>query len=142
MKERGIDAGSYTVRSVRPAAVPSYLSASDAGLAFIKPCFSKLASSPTKTAEYLGCGLPLIINAGIGDSDALITRKGVGALVKDFTAQDYAQAASTIMHLAQDAEQTRQRTRAIAERLFDVRGVGLERYARLYKNVLSQGPEV
>src|SRR5687768_7432269 len=36
---------------------PSYLSAADAGLSFIKSCFSKIASSPTKNAEYLACGL-------------------------------------------------------------------------------------
>jgi glycosyltransferase involved in cell wall biosynthesis len=70
MRERRLNEGSYTVMASSSRDVPSYLSASDAGLAFIKPCLSKLASSPTKYAEYLGCGLPLIINSGIGDSDA------------------------------------------------------------------------
>ena len=55
MRSRGIADRDYTVLGVTPRDVPSYLSASDAGVAFIKPCFSKLASSPTKYAEYLGC---------------------------------------------------------------------------------------
>lgn len=137
MLERSISESNYTVLATAPQAVASYLSASDAGLAFIKPCFSKLASSPTKYAEYLGCGLPLIINAGVGDSDALITKEDAGALVADFDESAYAVAFSTIERFVSDAAEARRRTREVAVRLFDVRTVGVERYARLYERVLS-----
>lgn len=137
MRARGTSENDYTVLASSSRDVPSYLSTADAGLAFIKPCFSKLASSPTKYAEYLGCGLPLIINEGVGDSDALITREKVGALVRDFNELEYANAAGIIESFAGDPEQTRRRTREVAERLFDVRRIGAERYARLYKTVLD-----
>ena len=137
MKERGIEPGRYTLLAAAPAEVPSYLSASDAGLAFIKPCFSKLASSPTKNAEYLACGLPLIINAGIGDSDQLITEEGVGALVKEFKQSEYDRALERIEVLMRDQATTRMRTREVAERLFDVRVAGVEGYAHLYEKVLA-----
>lgn len=137
MRARGTSENDYTVLAPSSRDVPSYLSTADAGLAFIKPCFSKLASSPTKYAEYLGCGLPLIINEGVGDSDALITREKVGALVRDFNELEYANAAGIIESFAGDPEQTRRRTREVAERLFDVRRIGAERYARLYKTVLD-----
>jgi hypothetical protein len=39
------------------------------------------------------------------------------------------------MNLLSDVEGTRRRLRETACRLFDVRGVGLERYARLYREV-------
>jgi glycosyltransferase involved in cell wall biosynthesis len=137
MRERGVDESGYTVLAAAPADVAGYLSASDAGLAFIKRCFSKLASSPTKYAEYLGCGLPLIINSGIGDSDALIAQEGVGALVTEFNAEEYRRAFMQIEGFARDAFETRRRTHAVAERLFDVRQVGVERYAGLYERVLA-----
>jgi glycosyltransferase involved in cell wall biosynthesis len=137
MKARGISAADYTVRAAASKDVPAYLSASDAGLAFIKPCFSKLASSPTKYAEYLGCGLPLIINAGVGDSDVLITREKVGALVREFDQRAYAETIAAVEGFAAEAEQTRRQAREVAERLFDVRRVGAERYARLYQDVLG-----
>jgi len=137
MKEREIPSADYTVLAVAPAAVSSYLSASDAGLAFIKPCFSKLASSPTKYAEYLACGLPLIINAGVGDADSLVTKEAAGVLIADFTAGEFAKAAAAVAAFARDPELTRGRTRRVAERLFDVRTVGLERYASLYEQVLE-----
>jgi glycosyltransferase involved in cell wall biosynthesis len=137
MSTRGLGESDYTVLALNSRDMPSYLSAGDAGLAFIKPCFSKLASSPTKYAEYLGCGLPLIINAGVGDSDVLITREKVGALVDDFDEADYAKAWAVIDDLAGHPDQIRRRTREVAKRLFDVRGIGAERYARLYRQVLD-----
>jgi glycosyltransferase involved in cell wall biosynthesis len=135
MKERGVEAVRYTVRASAPRDVASYLSAADAGVAFIKPCFSKLASSPTKTAEYLACGLPVVINAGVGDSDLLITEEQVGALVSDFNEDEYTRAGSAVLAMLSDVESVRAHTRRVAERLFDVRGLGLERYARLYETV-------
>lgn len=138
MRERGVAAEDYTVRAAPSADVASYLSASDAGVAFIKPCFSKLASSPTKTAEYLACGLPVVLNAGVGDSDALVTREAVGALVRELTPAAYRDAAETIAGMLGDPDAMRDYTRRVAARLFDVRSIGLERYARLYEKVLGK----
>jgi glycosyltransferase involved in cell wall biosynthesis len=140
LKERGVPPSGYTIKSVSSKDVSSYLSASDAGIAFIKPCFSKLASSPTKNAEYLACGLPLIINSGIGDSDSLIRSEGIGALVNDLTRVEYVAAETTIHGMLEDAEQARRRSREVAERLFDVSRIGLERYATLYDEVLFSTP--
>jgi len=137
MRDRDLPPNRYTVHPSAPQDVPSYLSASDAGIAFIKACFSKLASSPTKTAEYLGSGLPIIINAGVGDSDQLVTQEQVGALVHDFNGADYDDAIRTIIKFVERPDQTRRHTRAVAERLFDVRRVGVSRYADLYLRVLN-----
>ena len=137
MQDRGLGDSDYTVVRAEPRDVPSYLSAADTGLAFIKPCFSKLASSPTKYAEYLACGLPLIINAGIGDSDVLSTQERVGALVEDFSEIDYSKASEIIEGYLSNPAQMRRRTREVAERLFDVRQVGVRRYACLYEKVLA-----
>jgi glycosyltransferase involved in cell wall biosynthesis len=141
MRTRGIGEHDYTVMAAASQDVPSYLAASDVGLAFIKPCFSKLASSPTKTAEYLACGLPLITNAGIGDSDALITGEKVGALVREFSAQEYERAATALEEFTEQPEETRRHAREVAAKLFDVRRVGMERYARLYERVLDASAE-
>ena len=136
MQQRGIPETDYTVLAVAPREVSTYLSASDAGLAFIKPCFSKIASSPTKYAEYLACGLPIIINAGIGDSESLLD-DNVGTFVTDFSEAHLENAAAKIDHLVLDRDNIRQRTRQIAERKFDVSGVGVERYLRLYERVFN-----
>jgi glycosyltransferase involved in cell wall biosynthesis len=137
MRERGIDDERYTIKAAESADVPSYLSASDAGIAFYRPGFSKLATSPVKVTEYLACGLPVILNTGIGDSDALITSERAGALVQDFTAEEYAKAAASLLDLVAEAESTRRRLRQTASKYFDLHAVGLRRYAQLYEEVWS-----
>ena len=137
MQQRQVSERDYGVVGALPSEVSSYLSASDAGLAFIKPCLSKLASSPTKYGEYLGCGLPLIINQGIGDSDALITEERVGVLVREFNQAEYLRASRAIERFTIDQPETRRLTRAIAENLFDVSRVGAATYLHLYETVLA-----
>lgn len=137
MSRRGVATDNFSVLAVASADVPSYLAAADIGLAFIKRCVSKLASSPTKNGEYLACGLPLVINAGVGDSDALINEWKAGALIENFTEEDYARVGREI-ELMVGKPDVRNRTRSIAETLFDLENIGTERYASLYERVLGQ----
>ncbi|PYS75529.1 MAG: hypothetical protein DMF73_00290 [Acidobacteria bacterium] len=67
----------------------------------------------------------------------MIAQKEVGALVREFNDDEYANAAATISRLIDDPEQTRSCAREVAERLFDLRGPGIERYARLYEALLN-----
>jgi len=136
MRSRQVAPGSFSVRAVASAEVPSYLAAADAGLAFIKRCVSKIASSPTKNGEYLSCGLPLIINAGVGDSDSLINDWQAGVLIEDFTVEEFAKAGRAIEAITGQPE-ARNHARSVAERLFDLNAIGGERYAALYERVLA-----
>jgi glycosyltransferase involved in cell wall biosynthesis len=136
MKSRDVGVENFSVLSVATAEVPSYLAAADAGIAFIKRCVSKLASSPTKNGEYLACGLPLILNEGIGDSDALISEWQAGVLITDFTEADFATAAANIEAMAR-VPGAREKARRIAEQVFHLERVGGERYASLYERVLN-----
>jgi len=135
MSDRAVNSNQFTVLNVAPAEVPSYLSASDVGIAFYKPTFSRLATSPVKVSEYLACGLPVIVNAGVGDSDTFVESQTVGSVVKDFSEGEYKQALVTIGNLL--AGDVRERARTVAESFFDVRRTGLERYARLYEKVFD-----
>lgn len=137
MRSREIDPDSFSVLSIASAEVPSYLAAADAGLAFIKRCVSKVASSPTKNGEYLACGLPLILNAGVGDSDSLINDWKAGVLIENFSDEEYAEAGSTIEAMVAEPD-VRKSARSVAERLFDLNTIGSVRYASLYERVLDQ----
>lgn len=136
MQARSVSVDQFSVLAVAAADVPSYLAAADAGLAFIKRCVSKLASSPTKNGEYLACGLPLILNTGIGDSDALVDQWRAGVLINDFTEDQYALAADSIAAMAA-VPGAREKARRVAEQLFDLESVAAERYASLYERVLQ-----
>lgn len=69
--------------------VPLFLSITDISIYFIKQAYSKKASSPTKTAEIMGMGIPIITNTGIGDSDKIIHESGSGLLIPEFNEKEY-----------------------------------------------------
>jgi len=133
LQRRGVSHNDAVVRWARFEEMPDYLSAADVGIAFIKPCLSKRASSPTKYAEYLACGLPLVINAGIGDSDALVEGEGAGVLVHAFTSTAYDQAAQELQH---HLRRGREAFRAVAARRFSLEGCAYPAYQRLYQRLM------
>ena len=131
---RGIAAGDYAATWARHAEMPAYLSAADAGLAFVRPCLSKRSSSPTKYAEYLACGLPIVVNAGVGDVEDLLARTGAGVVVAAHTPAAYLAAADRIRGLATAAN--RPRWRAVAESEFSVASRACPAYRDLYAGIL------
>jgi glycosyltransferase involved in cell wall biosynthesis len=130
----------YRVLKVAPAEVPRYLKAADFAVSFIKPCYSKLASSPTKVAEYLAAGIPVVCNTGIGDLDEIIEREQVGVMVKELNPCGYKQALERIERLIEGPDLAA-RCRAAASRRFDLEHVGAFRYGRLYRRLLSEEHE-
>jgi len=136
MRARDVGADNFSVRAVASGDVASYLAAADVGLAFIKRCMSKIASSPTKNGEYLACGLPLVINAGVGDSDLLIDEWKAGVLIDDFNEDDFVKAAREIENIVRERG-VRDRAREVAEKVFNLETTAGERYASLYEKVLT-----
>lgn len=133
LRERGFERSDYLITRVPSAEIPKYLTAADAAVSFIKRCYSKQASSPTKNAEYLACGLPIIANAGIGDVDLLISGNGIGALIDGFADVDYRAALDSVESLGDIGN----RCREVAHREFDLSSVGGVRYRRIYSRLLN-----
>ncbi len=139
LERLGVPRSAYLVRPVPPSDVPRYLKAADLAVSFIKPSFSKQASSPTKIAEYLACGLPVVCNAGVGDLDALIDEDRVGVIVRDLGPGGYRDALEEIDRLAADGGLS-SRCVAVARRRFDLETVGGERYLGLYSRLHAPRP--
>lgn len=131
----GFEKSDFYVAGVLPADIPRYLSAADAAVSFIKKCYSKQASSPTKNAEYLASGVPVIANSGVGDVAELIDNEGVGVLIKKFDHGGYVDAIKRLKALGD----IRERCRIAARERFDLAAVGGERYRRLYKRLFCIG---
>jgi glycosyltransferase involved in cell wall biosynthesis len=136
LRARGVRDADFLVRKVAPADIPRYLKAADVAVSFIKPCFSKLSSSPTKLAEYLAAGLPVVCNAGVGDVDAVIEGERVGVVVRELSRAAYRAALAEAEALGREPD-TAARCRDAARRHFDLAGVGGERYRRLYRRVIK-----
>lgn len=136
LRALGVDDKDFLICKVAPDDVPRYLRAADVSLSFIKPCYSKQASSPTKIAEALASGLPIISNAGIGDLDTMIEDDKVGVIVRGFNETAYLDALSAIDAMRQD-KSIAARCKASAVSRFDLATVGGPRYLRLYQRLLA-----
>lgn len=134
LKARGYGEGDYFIQKVPSAEIPAYLSAADLAVSFIKPCYSKLASSPTKNAEYLACGLPIVVNDKVGDTTEFTVEDKTGVVISEFTPAAYTKALEEIDELMKDVELTT-RCRESARKRFDLGTVGGLRYKRLYESL-------
>jgi glycosyltransferase involved in cell wall biosynthesis len=138
LRARGYREGEFFIQKVAPSEIPLYLSAADAAVSFIKPCYSKQASSPTKNAEYLACGLPLIVNGGVGDTTELTEADETGVVIESFSQEDYRNALEMLDRLLEDKEALAKKCRQSALYRFDLYNVGGTRYRRLYRNLLQR----
>jgi glycosyltransferase involved in cell wall biosynthesis len=134
--ELGIDENDYAAAKVAPDEVPEYLKRAHLGISFRKPTFSQIAASPTKIPEYLACGLPVVSNSGIGDTDDLIEKENVGAILNDFTQDDFSIALKKIDALF-ERENPAKHCFETARRHFDLSKIGGERYRRVYRKLLQ-----
>jgi glycosyltransferase involved in cell wall biosynthesis len=124
------------VRSVAPENVPDELFAGDVGLCLIASTFSKIASAPTRFAEYLAAGMPVIVTPGVGDLAEIVRSRGVGVVLADEDPVSAEAAAAGILALAADHE-ARERCRSAARELFDVEQ-GSARYAAIYEHLITR----
>lgn len=128
----GIPADSVIVRPASRTEVPKLLAAADYGLFFIKPVFSKKASSPTKMGEFLALELPMITNGGVGDVERIMGETGAGAVVRGFDQASYVAALDELEQLTPDMS----RWRSAARRWFDLEQ-GVARYDRIYASLME-----
>jgi len=131
LDRRGFTRDDYRVVNAAPEDVPRYLAEADAGLAIIRPSYARRSMSPTKFAEYLAAGLPVVATAGIGDLDAQIAEGRTGVLLRSHDRAAYAEAFRALQELRRDPELAA-RCRAEVRARYDLARVGGARYARLY----------
>ena len=131
LAEAGYRPEEMRVGRVSSDEIASYLGAADAAVSLIKPCYSKQASSPTKIAEYLASGLPVIVNEGIGDSAEWVLADRVGAVVSEFSETAFATAIEELHGIIADGDVQR-RSRLSAESRYSLKGIGGVRYRGIY----------
>jgi glycosyltransferase involved in cell wall biosynthesis len=128
----GIPAEKIIVRYAGRNELPDYLSLSDCSIFFIRPTYSKMASSPTKHAELMGMGIPVICN-NIGDTGHVIEDTQTGIVINNFNEKEYRQVVAKMPELlAIDKNKIREG----AFKYFDLeKGAG--EYLQIYKRLLK-----
>ena len=135
LSRRGVADSDLVVRGATQHEMPALLAGADAAMALIEPRFSKIASSPVKVAEYLAMGLPVVVNRGIGDQDALVRRHPQSLLDANLMGdRDLDAVAAQVLALPAD-DAARDRHRAVATTHFDLQEIGVTRYRQLYERL-------
>lgn len=128
--QKNIPVSTIIIRSAERKDVPLYISVSDSAIFFIKPAFSKSASSPTKQGEIMAMGIPIICNAGIGDTDEILMKAHGGWLVKNFDSEEYAKVITQL-------DESRMDESNIIKTSYDYYSLekGIEKYSQVYQQL-------
>jgi len=103
---------------------------------FFTDGLSKLGSSPTRMAEILGCGLPVVANEGVGDVARIIRDYRVGVLASGPSAEEMEDAWDKLQDLLADPDLAA-RCRRAAEEVFSLEA-GTKAYSSLYAEILNK----
>ncbi|HKB66966.1 MAG TPA: glycosyltransferase [Pyrinomonadaceae bacterium] len=136
LRQAGLKDDDFWIGAVPAAEVPSYLERASLGISFRKSTFAQIAASPTKIPEYLAAGLPVVSNAGIGDTDDLLEPEGVGVIVREFTPEEFARASEVALALAEDPS-VRRHCAEVARLHFDLQTVGGRGYGNVYSRLAN-----
>lgn len=135
LERNGIPSERYHLDSVSYEEVPKWLRASDVSLIFYNRRHSREGCSPTKFAEYLACGLPVVINSGIGDTDKIIKEYKLGVVIDDFGEESYMSAVDELSRLMEERASLSDRCRRAAKDLFSL-DMGISKYLDIYKRLV------
>lgn len=113
--------------------LPYYVSMAHAAVFFIKPVYSKKASSPTKQGEIMSMGIPILCNKDIGDTDKIVEENNCGVVVPNFSNDSFDDTIKKIDYLI-----TLDKTKIVetAKNYFSLQN-GVEKYNNIYVSLLK-----
>jgi glycosyltransferase involved in cell wall biosynthesis len=132
--KHGLSADKIIVKHGKRNEVPVLLSLSSYSLFFVKPCYSRLSTSPTKHGEVMAMGIPVITNSGVGDVAAIVDKYQSGFVVNEFADATF----NTVIDKMLSANSfDTPAIRKGAEEFYSL-DKAVESYYDLYKNILKQ----
>src|SRR5690554_2194985 len=129
-QEKGIPEEEIIVIGTTHNEVPLYISVFDYSIFFIRPTFSKKASSPTKQGELMAMGIPIVCNAGVGDTDKIIMDSSAGKVLYKLDAESY-----KLCHL-DPSKYDKTKIRAGAKKWYSLED-GVNKYYETYLRLLG-----
>jgi glycosyltransferase involved in cell wall biosynthesis len=121
LKTSGVSPDRYNIVSVPFSEVPTHLAAADVAVLLRHPSAINSVASPVKFAEYLSCGLPVIVTSQIGDFSSLVQREGLGLVLSQPRVSETSRLAiiSFLEDLKIREEKIRRRAQKVAEAQLD-----------------------
>jgi glycosyltransferase involved in cell wall biosynthesis len=131
----GLLTGDYQLLTLSSQEVGDTLQSADAALMFLTLTTSRTTTIPIKFAEYLACGLPVVLNAGIHDPETIVRKYRVGIVLPDMSDTAIDRAVDELVVLLADPE-VKQRAQEAAHTEFHL-DQAIEKYRQCYQDLLS-----
>src|SRR5690554_1534148 len=123
-----IDNRDIIITSAAYKEIPKYISLGNASIFFIVSSFSGKAVSPTKQAEVMSLGLPIVTNANLGDTDKIIEKTATGVIQHRYEESEMLENAKKIVAINIPANEIRK----VAKEYFSLE-IAVERYNLIYQ---------
>ncbi|MDK9737725.1 hypothetical protein KI655_10460 [Vibrio sp. D404a] len=105
------------------------------GILYFTAGISKIGSAPTRMAEFLACGKPILGNRGVGDMADLIEKYNVGVVIEDGSDEEITRGLKLMYDFLLEPDYP-ERCRKAAVELFSA-DVGAEKYHRVYEKCIK-----
>lgn len=128
-------AGRLDIRPRPSEEMPDAVRGHDLSVMFFTDGLSKLGSAPTRMAEVLGCGLPVVANEGVGDVADIVRENNVGVVLEGASEDQMREALAQFEKLRADPDLSA-RCRATAEAVFSLE-TGTAAYRDIYAMILG-----
>ena len=128
----GISPSKIISRSAKRTEVPLLLSLSTYSMFFIKKCYSKISSSPTKHGELMAMGIPVITTDGTGDVADIINKYKSGIVLNNVNDMFTVNMKDILSGMLNNSE----KIRCGAREYYSLENA-LATYRRVYKEILG-----
>lgn len=108
------DEAAIIIRSVPHEEIQHHLALADLGLLLRDKSTVNRVASPVKFAEYLACGVPVLVSPGVGDCPDIVRRERVG-----YVLDEDVQLSRIVSEIQDNRSELRTRCREVATRYFD-----------------------
>jgi glycosyltransferase involved in cell wall biosynthesis len=129
-----LDEKKIIVKDAKRNEVPALLSLSKFSVFFIKSCYSKQSSSPTKHGEIMAMDIPVITNSGVGDVAEIVEKSQSGIVLSELNENQYASAANQI---AEGTAFHNKHIRNAAVEFYNLENA-IEKYNKIYQQILAK----
>jgi hypothetical protein len=132
LNEKAINKNDYQIQTAIGNELGELLIQGDFGVLIREQNIINRVSSPIKFSEYLAAGLPVLISEGIGDTEQLIRKSGVGIITKIRDKNSYNISLKKMLILLSD--------RSIKSKCVDVAEMNLSmiKSAEKYRGIYNQ----
>src|SRR6056297_45491 len=133
LRDADVDLKRVEILAAPYVEVSKQIARMDAGIFFIKPVWSKRASSPTRLGEFLACGKPVLANGKVGDVEETIVETDTGVAINAFDEQTLRDALANLIARTQEPG-LGARCRQAAEEHFALE-TGVLDYSHIYRDL-------